>query len=548
MYCLLFYHQSNLKSDITSLTEAIRGLSSTLAEDDRDSRQAITTLASKYEKISNDLEFWKRYLIDSIDEVHRNHKAQLEHAHKSEKERLKKGYAKRKEALQMSEKLVHIAKHLRLTGNQRDLQNLKDNMTENVDALNLLLDERIQRKRTCAEAWSYTKPNLQPDSFSYLLGKLNIQTFDVSQSNKARSGGTSSSESRDSPLRQPPSNISSVENLMTKLESARLEEKYKLLHSFSSKTYNDKARCHPVSFTLDWMGNIVVADKYNNKIKVFTERGQLVQEITSQYLRSPSGIAMTPEGNIAVSDSQMSDVKVFNSQGDLLFYYQRAMTPAGVAFNKQGELLVTDTGMKAVLIYDNRNWSHPRRILRDVTLLGAYPNQRKEMWYPHYVAVNSVDDIYISDRTAHSLHVLDKDGHPIHGFGERYNLAKRFAEPYGITVDNTNNILVADYGSNSIVTIGPDHEFKAPILDKRHDLKFPTNIIVSVDGKLLVSEYLSGDIKVFGTQGMIDDIANEADDELPPAYDALGASAPLVNPTVMPQAPVSEDASLETTI
>ena len=526
-------------------------MSNTLAEDDRDCRQATTTLASKYEKLSKDLDSWKRYLIDHIDEVHRSYKVQIERAHNSETERLKKGYAKRREALQMSEKLVHIAKHLRLTGNQRDLQNLKDNMTENVDALNLLLDDRIQRKRTCAEAWSYTKPNLQPDSFAYLLGKLDLQTFDVPQSvnrNEAKTTKTFSSELSDSPQRQPHSNISSVENLMTKLESARLEEKYKLLHSFSSKTYNDKARCHPMSFTLDWMGNIVVADKYNNKVKVFTERGQLVQEITSQYLRSPSGVAMTPEGNIAVSDSQMSDVKIFSSKGDLLFYYQRAMTPAGVVFNKQGELLVADTGMKAVLIYDNRNWSHPRRILRDVTLPGAYPSHRNDMWYPHYVAVNSIDDIFISDRTAHSLHVLDKDGHPIHGFGERYTLAKRFAEPYGVTVDNTNNILVADYGSNSIVTIDPDHEFKPPILDKRHDLKFPTNIVVSVDGKLLVSEYLSGDIKVFGTQEMIDDIANEADDELPPAYDALGASASLVTPPVVPQAPLSEDANLETTI
>ena len=65
------------------------------------------------------------------------------------------------------------------------------------------------------------------------------------------------------------------------------------------------------------------------------------------------------------------------------------------------------------------------------------------------------------------------------------------------TVDKSDSILVADYGSNSVVTIGADNEFKTPILDKTHDLKFPTNIVVTTEGKLLVSEYPSGDIKVF---------------------------------------------------
>ena len=534
-----------MKDDISSLSEALQGLYNSVAEDERDYRHTTGILAAKYEKISSDLDSWKRHITDQVDQVHRKYKIQLERAHNIEKERLKTVNTNRRDTLQMSDKLMHLAKHLRLTGNQRDLKNLKDNMTEHIDKLNILLDERTGIKITCAEKWNYTKPNLQQDSFIYLLGRLDVQTFDEPQAgeqNIDKNSEAASSEASDSPRRQPPSNISSVENLMTKLESARLEEKYKLLHSFSSKTFNDKARCHPISFTLDWMGNVIVADKYNNKIKVFTERGQLVQEITSQYLRSPSGVAMTPEGNIAVSDSQMSDVKVFNSQGDLLFYYQRAMTPAGVAFNKHGELFVADTGMKAVLIYDNRNWSHPRRILRDVTLPGRHPNNRNEMWYPHYVAVNSLDNIFVSDRTANSLHVLDKDGHPIHGFGERYELAKRFAEPYGVIVDNTDNVLVADYGSNSIVTIGADNEVKASVLDKRHDLKFPTDIVVSLDGKILVSEYLSGDIKVFGTQAMIDDIANEADAELPPAYDALAApaaSAPFVNPPLIPEASFS---------
>ncbi len=553
---VFFYlQQVDLRKDITGLGDVITELSHDLNTENDKREQARDFLATTHTLLSSQLEAWKNELVRRVEEHYREYQMRLDSAYNAEHLRLNKGHERIKKAQEKSEKLLGISTHLKRTGNPRDLKELKDNMEENVDTLNLLLDQRTQLKSTTAETWKFTKPSLAPESFQYLMGQLNIQTVDplVADVRGAVSGAiiTAESDAHGSSQASGSDVGASLDNLLGRVESARMKnesarinDKYMLLHSFSSKTYNDKARCHPMSFTLDWMGNIVVADKYNNKVKIFTERGQLVQEITSEYLKSPSGVAMTPEGNIAVSDTRMHDVKVFDSRGDLLFYYERAMTPGGIAFNHKGDLLVADTGMRAVLVYDTRNWSQPRRILRDVTPPGLSGlARRNSMFCPHYVAVNNRDEIYISDRTANCLHVLDKNGFPLKGFGSPYtaDLLKRFNEPYGVTVDRTGNVLVAGYGTNTIVTIGTDDQFKAPILTEKDDLKFPTNVQVSPVGKLLVSEYLSGAIKVFGTQEIVSMVEEEENAELPPAYDSLGGGSLLLpatgNPTSAPPLP-----------
>ena len=43
---------------------------------------------------------------------------------------------------------------------------------------------------------------------------------------------------------------------------------YRLLYSFNTKTYIDKARCHPLDFVITEDGLVVVADKFNAKLKV----------------------------------------------------------------------------------------------------------------------------------------------------------------------------------------------------------------------------------------------------------------------------------------
>ena len=226
----------------------INGLSRSVAEDHVGQKHATNTLSTKYSKVSADLDSWKQILSDKIEENYKHYKQQLHQAYDNERLRLKKGHDKTREALDMSQKLTHIAKHLKRTGNPRDLQNLKDNMTENVDTLNLLLDQRAKFKRSCAETWSYAQPNLAPESFAYLIGKLDVKTFDMlhpSRQSYVHDTQVRATDPGDSPVRESSTNISSLENLMVQIEPAQLEEKYMLMHTFSSKTYNDKSQMPP---------------------------------------------------------------------------------------------------------------------------------------------------------------------------------------------------------------------------------------------------------------------------------------------------------------
>ena len=77
-----------------------------------------------------------------------------------------------------------------------------------------------------------------------------------------------------------------------------------------------------------------------------------------------------------------------------------------------------------------------------------------------------------------------------------------FSDPYGLTV-NKGQITVADYSHNRIQLITraaqQPHiadQSSLTILGTGYDLKFPTAVAYTADGRLMVSEYLSGLIKV----------------------------------------------------
>lgn len=314
---------------------------------------------------------------------------------------------------------------------------------------------------------------------------------------------------------------------------------YKLVHTIQTKTFKDKARCHPYSFAVDFDGNIIVADKFNKKLKIFTQRGQLIREIVHPSLLAPQHATLTLAGDIAVSDSEAADVKFFSTQGTLLGNVPRLTNAGGIAFNLMGDLLVTDTGQKAVHFVDAQVGKikstvqyykaevevpvHPA-VYRNSRQSGVRLQEQRFKYFqwPHYITTGNNDEIMVTDRAACDYKVFNASGHYIQTVGKPGWEFGEFSDPYGICTYMGESVLVADYGNHQIQTIDLQGNFKEPLLNDTHGLHFPTYVTYTTDGKVMVSEYLSGKVKIFSSKTE----SQEEDEPLPPSYsDVVGVSA-----------------------
>ncbi|XP_068671282.1 tripartite motif-containing protein 2-like [Montipora foliosa] len=115
---------------------------------------------------------------------------------------------------------------------------------------------------------------------------------------------------------------------------------------------------------------------------------------------------------------------------------------------------------------------------------------------PWGIAVNDKDEIAVTDRDNHRIQTF---GHFLRQFGEKGKLNDQLYCPYGLATDSDDNIIVADYYNKSIKIfaldglflrkIGEDGSFVHPIHCIQHDNYF------------IVSDYGGHCIKVFDKQG-----------------------------------------------
>ena len=363
--------------------------------------------------------------------------------------------------------------------------------------------------QTTAEEWTYCKPDTagRPQRVKALVGYIDAHVADIVME----------------PTTVSPPLTPEEPGRGRGATAAYISKTYSLLNSFSTKTYNDKTRCHPMSFVVLDDNRVLVPDRYNAKLKVFTLRGQLVQEISHRSLRAPSNVLLNLQGDILVSDTEQRVIHLFSQDGELLDGYSRLIRPTGMAMYSSGYLAVADPELRSVDLFTRTGYSEPVLTIRHY--IDKVYDQRTRKYQkmtfshfqcPHYLAVDAQDAIAVSDRSAHTISLF-KDGKKIANYGCRGKLIGQFDEPYGISYDSDGNLLVADYGNHRVQAIDMKTCKISSVLFPDLNLQFPTDVAQLEDGRLIVSEYMSGLIKVFGTA----DHLLEADDAAPPAYNDI---------------------------
>ena len=203
-------------------------------------------------------------------------------------------------------------------------------------------------------------------------------------------------------------------------------------HGYVNGTGSSASFYSPYGVAVDSSGNVFVADMNNHTIRKITSAGVVTTFAgtgTSGFVNgtgtaasffAPSGVAVDSSGNVFVADSANSAI--------------RKITPAGVVSTFAGGTFgfVNGTGTAA------------------------------SFYQPYGVAVDSSGNVFVAERQNNAIRkitpagVVSKlAGNTSSGISNGTGTAANFSYPYGVAVDSSGNVFVADTYNHAIRKITP---------------------------------------------------------------------------------------------
>ena len=239
---------------------------------------------------------------------------------------------------------------------------------------------------------------------------------------------------------------------------------------------------HPYGVVADGAGNVFVADTYNHAIRKVTPAGVVTTLAGSTTFgnadgtgsgasfRFPSGVAVDGSGNLFVADSRNYKVRKITPDGVVTTFAGSGSlgsadgTGTAASFNVMYGVAVDGSG--TVYVADSGN-----NKIRKVTPGGAVSTlagsgaagsldgagAAATFYFPAGIAVDSSGNVYTADRTNNKIRriapggaVTTVAGTGAAGSADGPGNAATFSMPYGVAVDGSGNVYVADSMTNKV--------------------------------------------------------------------------------------------------
>ena len=170
--------------------------------------------------------------------------------------------------------------------------------------------------------------------------------------------------------------------------------------------------------------------------------------------------------------------------------------PAGIALDSQENVYVTDEWLNRVSIFDNdgnflRSW-------------GSSGDGDGEFNGPSGIAIARDDVVYIVDSRNHRVQKLTNDGGYLAEWGSLGSGDGQFDSPWGITVDGQGYVYVADHKNHRAQKFTPEGEFVASFGSYgtgRGQLVRPTDVTVDPDGDVYVCDWANSRVQAYSPDG-----------------------------------------------
>jgi len=185
---------------------------------------------------------------------------------------------------------------------------------------------------------------------------------------------------------------------------------------------------------------------------------------------------------------QVRPVLSFGKEGSSVGMFQGLW---GVAVNSRDEIAVTDSWNNRIQIFSS-NGNYLRSF-------GREGNENGEFQLPRGIAFHKNGNIVVADSFNHRIQIFSGEGEYVSSFGGKGSLDSQLSDPHGLSVDSDGNIIVADAGNKLIKIFSPDGKFLRKI-GGQGSFAVPIHC-VQCDRYLIVSDYREHCMKVYDRKG-----------------------------------------------
>jgi RHS repeat-associated protein len=244
-------------------------------------------------------------------------------------------------------------------------------------------------------------------------------------------------------------------------------------------TGNGQLREPEGGLATDAAGNVWVSDTLNNRLEVFTSKGEFLRasgsfgEGAGQF-KSTYGLTIDSKGNVWATDMGNSRVEEFNSAGVFLKMFGWGVsngeaklevctsscraglkgsgngefnTPEGIAVDSNGDVFVADRGNHRVQEFNSAlAW------VRNLS-------QIEEHEGPFYLTVDSNNNIWVAYSWDDKIGEYNSGGELLQIWGKEGSEAGKISDPYGVGIGPEGNVWVPEYGNSRVQVFTPKGEY-----------------------------------------------------------------------------------------
>lgn len=216
---------------------------------------------------------------------------------------------------------------------------------------------------------------------------------------------------------------------------------------------------YPGGIAINSQGHVYVPGEHNQRVQIFTAEGEYLGQFGSKgsgdgQFEQPLGIAVDSMDNVYVSDLKTHRVQKFDADGNFLLGFGgegngdgQFRGPYNIALDSSDNVYIVDRANNRVQKF-SPDGKYLLKWGRDGG--GGEPGLKEgEFNWPHELAIDRQDRVYVSDTYNYRIQVFSVDGKHLYSFGS----VKEFGVPKTISVDKDFNIYVADpHGTIGFVT------------------------------------------------------------------------------------------------